>query len=273
MVFIRKKISFLKQKGFTVIELMVALAIIAILILAALFAYKVQLAKGRDAKRKAELAKLQTALEDYLGDHLCYPPPDEFECNDDFSPYLSQIFCDPINDGHNIYYYSVADSGCKKWYKIFTTLEYKDDPVIETIGCLNHPEVCGPFNYVVSSPNAEIFTRQLGEIFPYEIFGSPDVTPSPGGGGVTPEVTSTPTPTPTTGGGQPGGPTSTPTPIPTPTPTTPCLSGNWFTCVGQGGKCNITVPGAPGAVCDEDCNSCNIVYGGEQTCDPDPTCL
>ena len=232
------------QRGFTLIEVLVVLTIIAVFILAALWAYQIQIFKGRDAKRKSDLSKLQRVLEDYLNDHICYP--ESLDCSSDFAPYLSQIPCDPVNSRGHIYYYSVApDESCKKWYKIFTTLEYLKDPIIEKIGC--NSETCGAFNYVVSSPNVEVLTRQLGEIFPPPY---PPGVPTPVPGETpTPTPTGDPTPTPS----PTGDPTPTPTPTGDPTPT-PC-PGGWFTCT-QDGICNYVGNYQLGAVCDNTCNSC-----------------
>lgn len=149
--------------GFTLIELLVALSVLGILMLVLLFTYPTQLAKSKDTKRKSDLVKLQQALEDYLSDNICYP--ENLNCGQNFSPYLSSVPCDPVNSGVHIYFYSVSqESDCKKWYKIFTSLENKNDPVIEKIGC--SPTTCGPFNYVVSSSNAELLVKQPGEVIP-----------------------------------------------------------------------------------------------------------
>ena len=259
-----------QNRGFSLIELLIVVTIVGMLSLLALYAFHLQVLKGRDAKRKTDLAKLQTTLEDYLNDNDCYPA--SLECNQDFLPYLSSVPCDPVNSRANIYYYSVSQGGtCKRWYKIFTTLESKKDPIIEKIGCT--PSTCGPFNYLVASANVELLTQQLGEVYPPAPPGVPLPTPTPAGGGTpTPTPTSggvTPTPTPTGGAGPTSTPTPTPTFIPTPTPT--CGVG-WFTCVGQGGKCNVSYEGAPGAVCSSTCNGCTapgcvpscLVQGAEQ---------
>ncbi len=236
---VKKKIH---QRAFTLIELLITVAIIGILILVSLFIYQIYMTRARDGRRKADLAKLQRILEDYANDNLCYP--DTLECQEDFSPYLKEVYCDPLNSGLNIYYYSVStEADCKKWYKIFTNLEYDKDPIIEEIGCTS--EICGPFNYLVASPNVEELVVQAGEVNPPWPSGvpMPTVTPTTG-------VTTTPTNTPT------DAPTETPTPTGTgsPTPTPSCSV--WFTCVGQGGLCNVTVEGAAGAVCSDTCNNC-----------------
>lgn len=230
-----------KNQGLTLIELLIAVAIIAVLLLVTLSFYRSQMQRGRDGRRKADLAKVQKVLEDYLNDHICYP--DTLDCNNDFSPYLSTIPCDPLNSGNHIYFYSVSSTeSCKKWYKIFTTLEYNADPIIAEINC--EPSTCGPYNYLVASPNVETTERQLGEIYPW---GEPEPTATPVPTN-TPVPSNTPTPlnTPT--------PVNTPTPTLTPTPTPPC-PGGWHTCIDQGGKCNKIENYLPGAVCSSTCDA------------------
>lgn len=244
------------RRGFTLIELLIVLTIIGLFILAALWTYQLQVFKGRDAKRKADLGKLQRVLEDYLNDHVCYP--ETLECGSDFAPYLSQIPCDPVNSAEHIYYYSVSsEEDCKKWYKIFTTLEYPKDPVIAKIGCT--PDTCGAFNYLVSSPNVEVLVGQLGEIFPPPY---PPGVPTPGPGGGSPSLSGSPAPS--------GSPTSSPSPTPSGSPTpspSPC-PGGWFTCLSQGGKCNYIGTYREGAVCNETCNFC-----AARGCLAYPSCL
>jgi len=246
------------NKGLTLIELLIAIAIIAVLLLITLSLYRSQMQRGRDGRRKADLAKVQKALEDYMNDHICYP--NTLDCRNDFSPYLSLVPCDPLNTGNNIYFYSVSGTeSCKKWYKIFTTLEYSKDPIIEKIGCTS--VTCGAYNYLVSSPNVESTKRQLGEIYPWgEPSPTPTLVPTPTSGGPTPTLVPTPTPggpTPTSGPSTPtptpGGPTPTSGPS-TPTPIPPCPAG-WHTCIDQGGKCNVIPSYLPGAVCNTTCNA------------------
>jgi len=246
------------QRAFTLIELLITVAIIGILILVSLFIYQIYMTRARDGRRKADLANLQRILEDYANDNLCYP--DTLECKDDLSPYLKEIYCDPLNSGLNIYYYSVsAEADCKKWYKIFTNLEYDKDPIIEKVGCT--PEICGPFNYLVASPNVEELVVQPGEVNPPWPPGVPMPTATP-----TNTPTDAPTATPTPTGTLTPTPTPTSTEAPTPTPT--CAM--WFTCIGQGGLCNATVEKAPGAVCSDTCNNCTAVdcYQPYPACKP-----
>jgi len=226
-----------KNFGFSMIEALIVVATIGILGAMAIFAAKLQIAKGRDARRKSDLAKIQKALEDYMNDNGCYP--DNLSCGVDFKPYLSVLPCDPINNSYFNYFYSYdQNESCKSWYKIYTRLEYTKDPIIEKVGCKNG---CGPsknYNYWVSSPNMNKVEQIVGaeDWWPPEIGGSvlsptPTLTPTPTlPPGVTPTPTPTSTPTPTL----PAGITPTSTPTSTPTPTPP--SGNkYYGCFN--GRC------------------------------------
>jgi prepilin-type N-terminal cleavage/methylation domain-containing protein len=148
------------KKGLTLIELLIVLAIISIFILGAIFAYRPQLAKGRDAKRKADLNKMQKLLEDYYNDSSRYPTAGELAdasnivCNQPFSPYASQVPCDPIDSSEYHYYYETGDS--RQYYIIYTKLENENDPAIAEVGCAAG---CGPtceYNYGVASQNASL---------------------------------------------------------------------------------------------------------------------
>jgi len=206
------------------IELLIVVATIGILGAMAIFAAKLQIAKGRDARRKSDLAKIQKALEDYMNDHGCYPNPSEIVddekskiCQKNFSPYLAQLPCDPINSPYFNYFYSynAAETSCKSWYKIYARLEYTKDPIIKKVKCGGEAAGCpgggcGPgcnYNYWVASPNMNKVEQTEGELW----------WPPIGGGTSTPTPTLTPTPTPTL----PPGATPTPTPTSTPTPTLP----------------------------------------------------
>jgi len=166
------------------IEALVIVTAIGILAAMVVFAAKMQITKGRDARRKSDLEKIQKVLEDYMNDNGCYP--DSLSCGVDFKPYLSVIPCDPINNSYFNYFYSYdGNESCKSWYKIYTKLEYNKDPIIEKVGC---KDGCGPsdnYNYWVSSPNMNKAEQTAGELWWPEI----------GGAVSTPTPTSTPIPT------------------------------------------------------------------------------
>ena len=154
----RKTSSFLKErelrKGFTLIEVVIVVAIIAVLILISIYAFQKQMARGRDARRKADLNRLEKVFEDYYNDHDCYPET----INQIVPDYLSEFPKDPGT--REPYEWSV--DGCDI-YRIYANLDWRQDPVIAEIGCSSG---CGPkagtaegictCNYGVCSSNAEL---------------------------------------------------------------------------------------------------------------------
>lgn len=62
-----------KQNGFTLIELLIVIAIIGLLASVIIVSLNSARAKGRDARRKADLAELQKALEMYYMDNNSMP--------------------------------------------------------------------------------------------------------------------------------------------------------------------------------------------------------
>lgn len=61
------------KKGFTLIELILVMMLVAILAVALLGNYFSSLKKGRDARRKGDLTQVQKALELYFEDNGTYP--------------------------------------------------------------------------------------------------------------------------------------------------------------------------------------------------------
>ncbi len=191
-----KKKKDLLERGLTLIEILISLSTIAILVSVIFFSAFEQVAKGRDAQRKAELAKLQKTLEDYYNDNNCYPDDLAFGAlsGHELEGYLNAIYADPLNNSsfNYLYTYDTTDS-CHQWYKIYSRLEKEADVIIEDVGCGSG---CGPddgYNYWVSSPNISSAERQENEYWEVPTGGEPTSSPTPGGG----EPTSSPTPTPT----------------------------------------------------------------------------
>lgn len=62
-----------KSRGFTLVELLITISIIAILSAIALMTYTYVMKQGRDSKRMSDLRAIQSALEQYYSDQGFYP--------------------------------------------------------------------------------------------------------------------------------------------------------------------------------------------------------
>ncbi|KKR39912.1 MAG: hypothetical protein UU03_C0001G0014 [Candidatus Woesebacteria bacterium GW2011_GWA1_40_45] len=147
----------------TLVEIIVVVSIITFLAVLILVAFRSQLFKGTDAKRKSDIRRIQTAIEEYEKDHDCYPLPQVVVCSPGTGlvPYLSKIPCDP--DTKASYYYEHEGVACPHWYRIYANLANVNDLDIGKLGCTNG---CGPgssYNYIASSPNAPPGTGQGGD--------------------------------------------------------------------------------------------------------------
>jgi len=132
------------QRAFTLIELLIAITIIAILIGAGTYTWMNGQMKGRDGRRKEDLKQVQSALELYAHENGQYPNANsnniqcntsdgdttvifwgnEFKCGTPMSTtYMQKLPSDPIGP-INYKYYPVADTRGKiANYVIWSTLE------------------------------------------------------------------------------------------------------------------------------------------------------
>lgn len=122
------------------IELLIVIAIIAVLFILLLTVLRNQVGRGRDARRKADLEKIKIAFEEYFNDFGCYPPPDILDnCGgDELQPYMQSVPCDPFTGESYVY---IPESSCDG-FRVFTALEDDNDPSIARVGC-DAPGACG----------------------------------------------------------------------------------------------------------------------------------
>jgi prepilin-type N-terminal cleavage/methylation domain-containing protein len=144
------------KTGYTLIELLITVSIIAILIIGALFTLNRQRDRADDARVKAELDRLKIAFEEYHNDHGCYPPAEWFDSVDDcgsnqLSPYLGAIPCDR-NTG--LPYVLETDETSCTWYKLYARLDRpeRDDQAVAQRSSTGSTKG----NYGVSSANVTV---------------------------------------------------------------------------------------------------------------------
>ena len=71
--FTMKHSSQIINRGYTLVELMVAISILALLFVAGVTSYSKATQRSRDAKRKSDIEQLRSALEMYRADNGTYP--------------------------------------------------------------------------------------------------------------------------------------------------------------------------------------------------------
>jgi type II secretion system protein G len=155
-----RQVSSIKYFGFTLIELMVAMAILGILATVGISSFRSSQIKTRDARRKSDLGQLQRALETYYNDHSSYPLSndtglieiDEISLSwggelkdDNDTVYMKELPQDP---NVNPAYCYISDGSS---YRLYAMLENSEDP------SRGGPYSCGGsdniYNFGLSSPN------------------------------------------------------------------------------------------------------------------------
>jgi prepilin-type N-terminal cleavage/methylation domain-containing protein len=164
------------KKGFTLTEILIVVSIIMLLMLLVLLNVRNQISKAKDAQRKADLYKMQKALEEYYNDQYTFPENvDTFsECGaTTMDPYLPKILCDPITK--EPYLYVLGNPTPKHGYIICAKLLDRSDPDITKLGC--DPVIgCGwqpGFNYCLGSGMLAVNKVGIAN------GGGPTATPTP----------------------------------------------------------------------------------------------
>jgi prepilin-type N-terminal cleavage/methylation domain-containing protein len=130
-----------KVAGFTLIEIMVVVAIVALLLITGLTLLLPSLLKGRDGRRKADLHKIANALEEYYNNELSYPATIT-ACGrtTSISSVMKDVPCEA--ETTQPYFYLADPVGCDggttvrcSGFRLMTDLENNDDPDIEQQGC------------------------------------------------------------------------------------------------------------------------------------------
>lgn len=165
-------------KGFTLVELLVVMAILAILVSIALVSFRSSQARGRDAQRKSDLKQMASALELFYSDYGKYPDGATGlieacsynsssdsgsvcswgvgEFSDGKTVYFKIVPKDP-SDAYS-YLYRVVDSPSNQKFQLFARLENSQDKDCLDNDCSNPPVIytCGTgitCNFAVTSSN------------------------------------------------------------------------------------------------------------------------
>jgi len=99
-----------KNKGFTLMELLVVMTIMAVLMGLALVSYQGARKTARDGKRKSDLEEIRGALEmcrTDIGIYLGVSFGSALTC--DGKTYLNPVPVDPVNSGDYVYTYNSPD--------------------------------------------------------------------------------------------------------------------------------------------------------------------
>lgn len=118
------------NKGFTLVELLVSIAVMGIVATGSLVMINPagQLQKGRDAKRKADLQQIRSALELYRSDNGSYPsslPACGSALTYSGTTYLKSVPCDPKSSEGRTYDYRPVGSPAVS-YEIVSCVERRD---------------------------------------------------------------------------------------------------------------------------------------------------
>lgn len=107
------------QKGFTLVELLIVIAIIGVLAALLMSNFIGVRQRARDAQRKSDLKQVQSALELYRSDLGSYPTTNNFPaCLDPLvnpaavaTIYMQKLPCDPSGSSYNSGDYSYTSDG------------------------------------------------------------------------------------------------------------------------------------------------------------------
>jgi prepilin-type N-terminal cleavage/methylation domain-containing protein len=146
--FMTLKINRFRPNGFTLAEILITVTLLVIIGLAALIGINplLQIFKGYDARRKADLYALKQAFESYYADKDCYPPIDILNnCGgNQLEPYLRSIPCDPQDNVPYVLNLIPSDSACAQQFAIYAKLLTPGDAMANLAECPQTMAVTSP---------------------------------------------------------------------------------------------------------------------------------
>lgn len=115
----------MKQRGFTIVELLIVIVIIGILASITIVAYNGIQGRARDSARVSDINAIRKALEVYKSFNGEYPDENSASWENSYTdpqnfmaalkPYLGKTPVDPINNTTHYYYYYRYPAGSSSW--------------------------------------------------------------------------------------------------------------------------------------------------------------
>lgn len=150
----------MKQNGFTLMEILIVIAMLGILATVIFGSYLSSIKRARDNRRKQDLQQVSRALELYYAENNNYPNSLNWgsslsDPDDAAKFYMKKLPIDPsgTDNGYN-YFYEALNNG--QSYGLYSCLENEEDPDYQV-----YNKDCGATcnsqcYYAVSSPDIEL---------------------------------------------------------------------------------------------------------------------
>ena len=137
--------------GFTLVELLVVMAIVSVLVTLGIGGFSTSQMRGRDGARKSDLKQISSALELYYTDYNKYPdilPAWGSEFTDGKTVYFKTLPKDP--SASQSYLYRVVDPGPNQKYQLFARIENTQDKDLVVVNHMCGSKAC---NFAITSSN------------------------------------------------------------------------------------------------------------------------